>query len=100
MRGRCFVTSFPQSLPPSLPQSLPFLSLPPTAMIRINDKVAFKPSTLVRVTAAAPVQADLTASFVLMDKLLLGAMYRTGDAFGLLLGFNITEEFHIGYSFD
>ena len=35
-----------------------------------------------------------------MQKLLLGAMYRTGDSFGGLIGFNITNEFHVGYSFD
>jgi hypothetical protein len=35
-----------------------------------------------------------------MKKLLVGAMFRTGDAFGGLVGFNVTEQLHLGYSFD
>ena len=45
-------------------------------------------------------QADFTASFIIGKKFLLGAMYRTGDAFGALIGFDITDQFHLGYSFD
>jgi len=70
------------------------------AMLSITDNLAFKPTTLIKVTSAAPVQADLTASFIFMKKLLVGAMFRTGDAFGGLVGLDITEQLHIGYSFD
>ena len=45
-------------------------------------------------------QADVTASFIIMHKVLLGVMYRSGDALGALVGLDITEQFHIGYSFD
>ena len=27
-------------------------------------------------------------------------MFRTGDAVGALIGFDITEQFHVGYSYD
>ena len=69
-------------------------------MIKLTDKLDFKPTTFVKVTPAAPIQADVTASFVIMKKLLLGAMYRTGDAFGGLIGLDVTSQFHVGYSFD
>ncbi len=69
-------------------------------MLKITDNLAFKPTTLIKVTAGAPVEADLTASFVIMRKLLLGAMYRTGDAVGALVGYDVTDQFHIGYSYD
>jgi type IX secretion system PorP/SprF family membrane protein len=69
-------------------------------MLKISDNLAFKPTTLVKVTAGAPVQADVTASFIIAKRLLLGAMFRTGDAFGALVGFDITDQFHVGYSFD
>lgn len=69
-------------------------------VIKLSDNLDFKPTTLVKVTAAAPIQADLTASFIIGKKLLLGAMYRTGDAAGVLIGFDITNQLHIGYSFD
>jgi type IX secretion system PorP/SprF family membrane protein len=70
------------------------------ALFNLGENLAFKPTALVKVTSAAPVQADVTATFIIMKKLLLGAMYRTGDAFGGLLGFDITDVLHIGYSYD
>jgi type IX secretion system PorP/SprF family membrane protein len=69
-------------------------------MLKITDNFAFKPTTYVKVTAGAPVEADLTASFIIMKRLLLGAMFRTGDAVGALIGFDITDQLHIGYSYD
>jgi type IX secretion system PorP/SprF family membrane protein len=70
------------------------------SLIKLTDNLDFKPTTLVKVTTAAPIQADVTASFVIMKKLSLGAMYRTGDAVGALIGLDLTEQFHIGYSYD
>ena len=70
------------------------------ALLNIIDNLAFKPTMLVKVTSAAPVQADLTASFIIMKRLLVGVMYRTGDSFGGLLGFDITDALHLGYSYD
>lgn len=70
------------------------------AMIRITDNLEFKPSMLVKLTPTAPIQADFTASFVIMNRLLLGAMFRTSDAFGVLVGFDIIQQLHIGYSYD
>jgi type IX secretion system PorP/SprF family membrane protein len=69
-------------------------------VLNITDNLAFKPTTFVKVTSAAPVQADITGSFIIMNKLLIGAMFRTGDAFGALIGLDITNQFHVGYSFD
>lgn len=69
-------------------------------MIPLGENLALKPTTLVKVTAGAPVQADITASFIIMKRLLLGAMFRTGDSFGALAGFDITDQLHVGYSFD
>ena len=70
------------------------------ALFNIIDNLAFKPTMLVKVTSAAPVQADLTASFVIMKRLLVGVMYRTSDSFGGLVGFDITDVLHLGYSYD
>lgn len=69
-------------------------------LIPISANVEFKPTTLIKVAPAAPIQADITAAFVFNKKFLVGGMFRTGDAFGLLVGLDITEQFHLGYSFD
>lgn len=70
------------------------------ALFELNPNLDFKPTALLKVTEAAPIQVDVTASFVLMKKLLLGAMYRSGDSFGALVGLDLNQQFHIGYSFD
>lgn len=69
-------------------------------VLNISDNLAFKPTTFIKVTPGAPVQATPTATFIIMKKLLVGVMYRTGDAVGALVGFDITEQLHIGYSYD
>ena len=70
------------------------------AIFDLTPNLAFKPTTLLKVSAAVPAQADFTASFIIMQKLLLGAMFRSGDAFGALVGFNLTDQFYVGYSYD
>jgi type IX secretion system PorP/SprF family membrane protein len=70
------------------------------AVFNLTENLAFKPTTLVKATAGAPVQADLTGSFIIMKRLLMGAMYRSSDSFGALVGFDVTDQFHLGYSYD
>ena len=70
------------------------------SMIKIADNLAFKPTTLVKVTEGAPIQADFTGSFIIAKRLLIGAMVRTGDAFGGLVGVDLLEQLHVGYSYD
>lgn len=70
------------------------------AVFNLTENLALKPTTLVKATAGAPLQVDVTASFIIHKRFFLGAMYRTGDAFGALVGFDLSEQFHIGYSYD
>lgn len=70
------------------------------AVFKLTDNLDLKPTTLVKVTEGAPIQVDLTASFIILQKFLLGAMFRSGDAFGALVGLDLTEQLHLGYSYD
>ena len=65
-----------------------------------NGNLAFRPTTLVKYVYAAPAQVDLTAAFILRKKLLLGAMWRSDDAVGALIGLDLSEQLYVGYSFD
>ncbi len=66
----------------------------------LGKNVKMKPTCFVKATEGAPIQGDVTANFIMNDKFTLGAMYRTGDAVGVLLGYNFTEQLSAGYSFD
>lgn len=70
------------------------------ALFHLAENLDFKPTSYIKVTAGAPIEADVTASFIIQKRFLLGAMFRTGDAFGGLIGFDITEQLHLGYSYD
>lgn len=65
-----------------------------------TGKIKLKPTTFVKVTQGAPVEADLTGMVIFDDKFEVGAMFRTGDAIGVLLGYNFTNQLRFGYSFD
>jgi type IX secretion system PorP/SprF family membrane protein len=65
-----------------------------------RGSLKFKPTTFVKVTNGAPLEADLTGMFIIKDQLEIGGMYRSGDATGLLLGYNFTNQLRFGYSFD
>jgi len=68
--------------------------------IPFSDNVVFLPSLLVKYVANAPAQADINASFLLHDVVILGATYRTNMAIGLLIEVNITKNLSMGYSYD
>ena len=68
--------------------------------LKDDGSIKLKPTTFVKVTEAAPVEMDLTGMLIFQDKLEVGAMVRSGDAVGILLGYNFTNELRFGYSFD
>lgn len=67
---------------------------------KISPEVEFRPTTFVKATPGAPVEADVTTTFIFHKRLLLGGMFRTGDAVGGLIGFYVTPQLHLGYSYD
>lgn len=70
------------------------------SVFNLGQNVKLKPTALLKMTEAAPIEADLTGTFIFNDKLNLGAMYRTGDAVGALIGLNLSPQLYAGYSFD
>lgn len=69
-------------------------------VLDLSKNIKLKPTAFIKATQNAPIEGDVTATFIFNDKFNLGAMYRTGDAVGALIGYNFTEQFYIGYSFD
>lgn len=67
---------------------------------KLSRTVKFRPTFFLKAAESAPLEGDLTAMFVIQEKLELGAMIRTGDGFGALIGYNFTPQMRAGYSFD
>lgn len=66
----------------------------------LNPNLKFKPAVLFKAVKGAPLQADLSASFLLNDKFSLGAAYRWDAAVSALFGFQITEQLMLGLAYD
>ena len=60
----------------------------------------FKPALLTKMVTGAPLAVDVSANFLLFEKLTLGAAYRWDAAFSGMAGFQITDGLFIGYGYD
>ena len=66
----------------------------------MSDSVKFKPAVLFKAVSGAPLQADLSANFLINDKLTLGAAYRWSAAFSGLVGLQLSDSFMVGFAYD
>lgn len=69
-------------------------------VFELNPNLKFKPALMTKVVEGSPLQADITANFLLFDKLTLGAAYRWDAAVSGLAGFQISDSWFIGYGYD
>lgn len=76
------------------------LNLTAGRAIKINRNLVFKPSILVSAAKNLPLYLDVTASFLLKNKLWLGASYRKGYGAAIIAEYKINQQFRVGYSYD
>ena len=66
----------------------------------LSEDIKFKPSILTKAVYGAPVEFDLSANFLLKDKIWLGAMYRIGDSYGFIAQWIFDKKLRVGYATD
>jgi len=66
----------------------------------INSAIQFKPAFLAKIVEGAPLQLDFSANFLLQEKFTLGAAYRWDAAMSALAGFQVNDNWFIGYGYD
>jgi type IX secretion system PorP/SprF family membrane protein len=69
-------------------------------VFQLNDNLKFKPAFLVNYIQGAPVNGNLSTSFLLNDVFTLGAAYRFDNAVSGLAGFQISNSLFLGYAYD
>lgn len=62
--------------------------------------IKFKPASFLKIQEGAPLQLDLTASFLFYEKFTVGAAWRWNAAASFLTGFQINQRIFIGYAYD
>ena len=69
-------------------------------VLDINPDIQFKPAFLAKIVEGAPLQLDLSANFLFQEKFTLGAAYRWDAAMSALAGFQVNDNWFIGYGYD
>lgn len=69
-------------------------------VFQLSPILKFKPSAYVKYVDGSPLIADGSLNFLFNEVLNVGASYRWDDSVSALLGFRISPEFDIGYSYD
>ena len=69
-------------------------------VFELNENLKFKPSVLAKLVQGAPVGLDFSANFLINEKFVAGASYRLNAAVSGLVGFQASESWFIGYSYD
>ncbi|MCM4151188.1 type IX secretion system membrane protein PorP/SprF [Arenibacter sp. N53] len=66
----------------------------------LNPNLKLKPAALLKVVTGAPLQIDLSATFLLNEKFSLGAAYRWDAALSVLFGFQMNDKIMLGLAYD
>nr|WP_255493721.1 type IX secretion system membrane protein PorP/SprF [Myroides sp. WP-1] len=66
----------------------------------LTNEIKFKPATLVKLEQGSPLQIDLSANFLFVDKFTAGVAYRWDAAISGMVGFQVSESIMVGYSYD
>lgn len=66
----------------------------------LSSNLQFKPAFLTKIIEGAPLQLDVSANFLLFERLTLGAAWRWDAAVSAMAGFQITDGLFIGYGYD
>ena len=66
----------------------------------ISDRSKFKPAVLVNMLPGGPVNLNLSANFLFLDALTLGANYRIDNSISGVLGIQVSNSMFLGYSYD
>lgn len=66
----------------------------------ISPMVKFKPALLSKIVEGSPLQIDFSANFLFHERFNIGAAYRWDAAGSLLAGFQVSDNWFIGYAYD
>lgn len=66
----------------------------------LSSNLQFKPAFLSKFVQGAPMQVDVSANFLFNQQFTFGAAYRLNAAVTGLVGFQVNDNWQIGYSYD
>lgn len=69
-------------------------------IFNLNPNLKLKPAILAKAVVGAPLALDFSANALLYDSVTLGLAYRLDAAVSAMAGFQISDQFMVGYAYD
>ena len=69
-------------------------------VFELSDNLLLKPSTMFKATSGAPLSVDLSANLLVNQMFEVGLSYRFDDSISGMVGFQVNNDFRIGYAYD
>lgn len=66
----------------------------------LSNDIKFKPAAMVKIEQGSPLQVDVSANFMFVNKFTAGIAYRWDASVSGLVGFQVSENIFVGYSYD
>lgn len=66
----------------------------------LSPSIQFKPAFLAKAVQGAPLQLDVSGNFLINEKFTIGAAYRWSAAMSAMVGFQVNQNWFIGYGYD
>ncbi|MBX2972689.1 MAG: type IX secretion system membrane protein PorP/SprF [Flavobacteriales bacterium] len=66
----------------------------------LNESFDLKPSTMIKYTPAAPIEADVNCNLLYRERIWFGLGYRTGDAVVGMVEYQVNPMLRVGYAYD
>ncbi len=66
----------------------------------LSNDIKFKPAFLTKLVEGSPLQVDVSANFMFVEKVVVGVAYRWSAAMSAMVGFQVTDGMYIGYGYD
>lgn len=66
----------------------------------IADNLKLKPSTMLKATEGAPLSVDLSLNLLIDERVELGLSHRFDDSISGMIGFQVNNDFRVGYAYD
>lgn len=66
----------------------------------MTSDIKFKPAILSKLVIGSPLQVDISANFMFVEKFTVGVAYRWSAALSAIVGFQVSDGMYIGYGYD
>jgi len=62
--------------------------------------IKFKPTFMTKLVEGSPLKVDVSGNFMFNEKFIVGLAYRWSASMSAMVGFQVSDAFYIGYSYD